>query len=232
MLTLGNRKLGDKLIHGFGLPSGRPGTCPHATPTCLEHCYDRRVEAVRPSMVRRREDNLRRSKRADFPAVMQALILALHVRLLRVHVGGDFYSAGYAGKWLRVMKACPDVRFWWYSRSWKDPAVAAVFVKMAALPNVRGWYSVDRDTGRPEEVPPGVKLAWLMTTADDEPPYPVDLVFRVRGLRREARTRVRGARVCPDEDGVQRKAVVTCDRCLLCFKPTERQGLIPLPVLA
>ena len=38
MLTPGNKKLGRRLIWGFGLPSGRPDLCVGLSAQCLRHC--------------------------------------------------------------------------------------------------------------------------------------------------------------------------------------------------
>jgi hypothetical protein len=67
----------------------------------------------------------------------------------------------------------------------------------AALQEVE---SCDRDTGIPARVPRRVKLAWMQTSADDEPPR-ADLAFRVRRLRRTVAKRVSLAMVCPVENG-------------------------------
>lgn len=234
MLTPGNKKLGDRLIWSFGLPSGSPEVCRGLTDLCREHCYARRVEQLRPAVRARYEKNLRLSRRPDFEHRVRYFILDHDVAVVRVHVGGDFWSAPYAQKWLRVMCRLPAVRFFFYTRAWRDDAIRPVLERMAALPNCRVWYSCDRETGIPTEVPPRVRLAWLMTGADDPPPAGMGLAFRVRRLRQQAQTRVDGVRVCPEEDGVRRKAPVTCDRCGLCWRPLpgEPHQRIALPVVA
>ena len=233
MLTPGNRKLGERLIWGFGLPSGRPDLCVGLSEECLEHCYARAIERLRPGVLAFYRRNLRLSRQADFARRVRHFILAHDVSVVRLHVAGDFYDAAYAGKWLRAMRALPKVRFFFYTRSWREGPIRAVLERMAGLPNCRAWYSCDRGTGVPAQVPPQVRLAWLMTTPEDLPPAGVALIFRVRSLRRQARTRVNGVRVCPDEDGVARKAPVTCDRCRLCWKPLpgEAPRRFTLPTL-
>ena len=99
---------------------------------------------------------------------------------------------------------------------------------MVALPNVQAWYSCDRETGLPETVPPGVRIAWLMADADDAPPASADLVFRVRGLRRDVRTDIAGVRVCPTEDGQSRPDGFGCDACRRCWSPPASLELVPL----
>ena len=50
------------------------------------------------------------------------------------------------------------------------PAILDVHVAMARLPNLQLWFSADRDTGLPESVPDGFRVAWLMTNPEDAPP--------------------------------------------------------------
>ena len=40
------------------------------------------------------------------------------------------------------MRASPDARFFFYTRSWRVPAVLPVLAEMAALPNVGGLVLV------------------------------------------------------------------------------------------
>jgi hypothetical protein len=235
MLVQGNRKLRGRAIWGFGLPSGGRDVCVGQSEDCFENCYDRRDDGFRKSKVGRRRENLRASKRRDFVTRMLTLIAFLAVRLCRVHTGGDFYSAAYAKKWLLVMARSPKVRFWFYTRSWRVPAIARVIEEMSTLPNVRVWYSLDRGTGLPDFVPPRVRLAYLQVEEDDLPPPDAQLAFRVRRLRKKAQTRVGKGRVCPDEDGVKRATHVSCGAgCDLCYRPLpqdEPAGRLPLAVV-
>jgi hypothetical protein len=97
MLTPGNKKLGGRLIWGFGLPSGRPAVCVGLTDECRAHCYARRVEGLRPAVRARYEKNLRLSRLPDFAQRVRDFLLAHEVAVVRVHTGGDFYAA-YARK--------------------------------------------------------------------------------------------------------------------------------------
>jgi hypothetical protein len=234
MLTPGNRKLGEHLIWGFGLPSGLPDLCVGLSEECLEHCYARHLERLRPDVLAFYERNLRLSRQADFARRVRYFILAHDIPVVRLHVAGDFYDADYAGKWLWVMRRLPKVRFFFYTRSWREESIRAVLEWMAELGNCRVWYSCDRGTGAPAQVPPPVQLAWLMIHSEDVPPAGVALTFRVRALRRQARTRINGVRVCPEEDGVARKVRVTCERCRLCWKPLPEESprRIALPTLS
>ncbi len=229
MLTVGNRKLGGRLIWSFSLPSGLAVTCPGASATCETHCYARRFERYRPAAAERYQRNFTLSRRRDFARRVRAFIIAHAVRVVRVHVAGDFDSAEYAAKWLHVISRSVKVRFYFYTRSWRLPAVKAVIDQIATLPNCRAWYSCDVDTGVPADLPPGVRVAWLQTAPADLPPSPVHLVFRVRSLR-SAPSPSGGSFVCPAEDGVLRTPAVTCERCGHCWRP-EPVGRVPLTVV-
>ena len=135
MLTPGNSKLGGRRIWGFTLPSALPGTCPGMTPTCSLHCYARGLERFRPVVAAKYQRNLRASRRRDFVRRVVAFLVAHRVRVVRVHVGGDFGSARYGRKWRAIMRRSPRVRFYFYTRSWRIPAIKVVIDEMAALPN-------------------------------------------------------------------------------------------------
>ncbi len=215
MLTPGNQKLGrGRRIWGFGLPSR--STCPGRSPACSAPCYSAHLEAWRPSLRARYWRNLRLSRRPDFAERVLAFLQRKGVRVVRLHTGGDFYSAKYARKWLHVMRGAPDVRFYFYSRSWRVPAIRRVLLQMSRLANVRAWFSCDRDTGVPRRVPAGVRLAWLMTTPEDLPPR-ADLVFRTHPLRRTVQKRVNLALVCPTENGATGHRT-DCSRCGVCWR--------------
>jgi hypothetical protein len=229
MLTPGNRKLGGRLIWGFGLPSGTPAVCPGLSAACRAHCYAAALERYRPAAAAAYRRNLARSRRPDFVRRIRAFLVAHAVAVVRVHTGGEFYSPEYACKWLRIMRRSPRVRFYFYTRSWRIPRIRTVLERMAALPNCVAWYSCDGGTGVPAAVPPRVRLAWLATADDDLPPAPLDLVFRVRRLRRQPVDRG-GSPVCPAEDGVRRTRPVTCERCGYCWRPAPARRF-PLPVV-
>jgi hypothetical protein len=235
MLSPGNVKLGlGCLIWSFSLPSRL--TCPGRSPVCERHCYSARFERRRPSVCRRYEGNWALS-RPDFPKRVVAFIRRQVIGVVRIHVGGDFYSAAYARKWLAVMRRLPGVRFFCYTRSWRVAAIRRMLSAMARLANVRLWYSADRDTGAPRRVPRGVRVAWLMEEPGDHPPR-ADLVFRVHALRRLVqkwvpwRPGVGRALVCPVENGVTGHRT-TCGQCGVCWRPPpeEKHPMIGLPMI-
>jgi hypothetical protein len=139
-----------------------------------------------------------------------------HVHVVRIHAAGDFYATRYIDSWAQVARSCPAVTFYAYTRSWRLSGLRPHLERLAALPNVRLWYSADIDTGVPEGLPAGVRVAWLMLDADEAVPAGVDLVFRVHGLRRNPAKRIGLTLVCPVEQGSG--AGTTCSTCGLCWR--------------
>jgi hypothetical protein len=227
MLCPGNRKLGgNRRIWTFSLPSR--SACPGRSPLCERHCYSWQTERRRAPVRLRYQRNLELSRRPDFAARMIAFIRRRRVRVVRAHVGGDFHDSGYARKWLAVMRRCRSTRFFFYTRSWRVPPVRRVLAAMARLDNVRAWFSCDRDAGVPARVPPRVRLAWLMASAQDLPPR-ADLVFRIRRLRSQVCKRVPlpvlgAALVCPVENGATGHRT-SCERCGVCWRPLPASGV-------
>ena len=120
------------------------------------------------------------------------------------------------------------MKFFTYTRAWRVPAVRAALEELSRLPNLALWYSADRETGIPGIVPSRVRIAWLMTAADDLPPPEAGLVFRTLALRKQPAVEVAGVPICPAESGHLPSA--TCDRCRICWRPAP-SGRLALPML-
>jgi hypothetical protein len=211
LLAVGNRKLGQSIFH-FDLPA--VVTCPGRSAVCERVCYARQSRFLLPVVQERLRWCYAQSRRADFVDRLVAEIRRKGALVVRPHVSGDFYDAAYAGKWLAVMRRCPRVRFYFYTRSWRKAAIALVLEQMAALRCCRVWYSIDDATGLPQRVPLGVRLAHLQV-ADGERPELVDLMFRVRRLRRQ---RISLGLVCPSETPQGRSNDVNCGNCGRCWQ--------------
>jgi hypothetical protein len=165
---------------------------------------------------------------------MRYFILNNEVKVVRLHTGGELYSARYTRQWHRIASWLPQVQFFTYTRSWQIPALKEEIVRLASLPNVRVWYSCDRETGIPAAVPSRVRLCWLMTHPEEVPPQPVDLVFRVKRLRKQPLDRLQGTRICPDENGKQYARPPHCESCGHCWRPLPSDhsgGRMALPLL-
>lgn len=213
LLSLGNQKLGES-IHVWSIPA-TDEVCVGATEKCRSACYAKQSRFLLSQVKERLEWNLAQARLDSFVPRMVKEVKRRGCLVIRVHTSGDFLSKEYAEKWLQVMRQCPKPRYYWYSRSWRRPEIASVLEQMAALKCCKAWYSVDSETGLPEHIPPGVRLAYLQTAKDEEPEL-ADLTFRVRRLRKESRIGL--PTVCPSETPKGRAADVTCGGCRKCFE--------------
>lgn len=207
LLSQGNGKLGQYISH-FDLPAVL--TCPGRTSLCEKHCYARsgrfHFQAVKDKL----EWNYQQSLSDDFVPRMVAEIKQKGVLVLRLHSSGDVFSVEYALKWLQIMKQCPRVRFYGYTRSWRNPEIAAVLKKMAALKCCRLWFSSDSESGAPSSIPSGVRVAY-MKVSQDEKPTKHDLLFVIRKLKR---TSASLPLLCPQQAGREDN----CGSCGRCFQ--------------
>ena len=176
LLQLGNSKLGTA-IHHWALPP--IVTCPGKTDVCQANCYATKGRYNFAKVREKLEWNYQQAQTYDFVARMVYEIQSQGVLVLRVHSSGDFFSRGYAYQWLTIMKRCPKVRYYFYTRSWRDRMIEPVLREMAALKCCKAWYSVDDDAT--VTAPKNVRLAYLQTKPGNIPA--VDLVLRVRKLR-------------------------------------------------
>jgi hypothetical protein len=220
LLARGNRKLGES-IHAWSIPA--VDTCPGRSARCERCCYARSGHFCWPQVQERLRQNLDAAQAEGFERLLAAEVRRRRVHTLRVHVAGDFYSPQYTRKWLGIARRCPRTTFYAYTRSWRVAELAPVLAELAALPNVRLWYSADRETGLPPWRPPGVEVAYLQTEPGEEIPEGVGVIFRVGHLRRERRRRVGLAVVCPTETGLPRAAQHTCTSCGRCFDRPQGQ---------
>src|SRR5262249_18564928 len=165
LLSGSNSKVGR--IHLFGLPPVQ--SCPGASETCMSHCYARSGRFRIPAVL----DRLHRSWEAIHkPLFVERMALEIQLRrarIVRIHDAGDFVSASYIRKWARIIRSCPGVQFYCYTRSWSVPRLRPILEReLVPLPNLRLWYSADKDLGVPSKVPAGVRVAYLQTTQDEQ----------------------------------------------------------------
>jgi hypothetical protein len=217
LLSEGNSKLGPA-IFTWSIPGGE--TCPGASPACAAECYAKKGRMFSPHVRAHYTRNLTITQRDTFARLMIAEVKRRWPRVVRIHAAGDFYSAEYVRKWIEVARACPDVRFYAYTRSWRVAEIAGALVELAKLPNVRLWYSADHDTGLPPKLPRRVRVAWMQTEGDDLP-RKADVLFRVQRLRKTVQKRVAlplaVALTCPVENGATGH-LTDCQRCGVCWR--------------
>ena len=210
LLMQGNAKVGTA-IHIFSLPAVR--TCPGATALCKNVCYARGFRYRFPSVRRRLQWNLKQSRSEDFVDRMAWEIRRCGAIVIRLHASGDFYDPDYCRKWLMVMQRVPRPRYFGYTRSWRTAEMVPILEEMATLRCVRLWYSFDGESGPPERVPNGVRLAFLQVSDTPTPPN-AHLVFRTRKLRRLASLPI----ICSSETLEGKQSGITCGSCARCFQ--------------
>lgn len=222
LFTKGNKKVGDNVFL-WNVPV--VDCCPGATLSCVANCYANNDNYRRPTVKSRHAWNRQAAEADNF---CERAIVELRQRSpseVRIHSAGDFYSPEYVRKWLAITAALPAITFWYYTRSWRVPAILPELVRLASLSNVRAWFSCDRDTGLPDAVP-NVRACWLQIE-DEEPPAPApgqmaidaeSVAFRTKREGREPAKRIGLATVCPTYNGLPAAAGVTCETCRFCFR--------------
>lgn len=209
----GNSKLGRK-IWTFSIPAGE--TCPGKTQACSDECYAAEGFFLMPNVARSLKRNLSETYEPNFVERSVAHLQRVKAKVCRVHVAGDLYDREYSKKWLAIFTKVPECRFFIYTRSWRLPDMRPILSRMAKLPNVRMWWSVDKDTGKPKRVPEKVRLAYMQVALDDIPSYETHVVFRVDRLRSTVVKKVNGGLVCPVENGITEG--MSCMKCGYCWR--------------
>ena len=211
-------KLG-KDIRSFSLPAGI--TCICSTPVCRKLCYTRRSGFQRGSAKDAHSRNYRITKTRGFVRQMVAKV-SINQKIFRIHGSGEFYSVAYVKKWIEVIKQCPNVRFYAYTRSWRRKRFRNVLRRLSKLPNMSLLWSTDRDTSRIDGPPPkvrGIRVAHMQTLQNEEIPSYADIVFRIPAIRKGYTPFIGGAYVCAKEQGPAGESDIVCSSCLLCPFP-------------
>jgi len=143
LLKFSNGKYNAKLqqiqgkIYSFSLLSG--WSCPFASECLLKvtpkqeggytaiagkdathSCFSARQELAYPSVYAQRKHNfdlLRQFKKAEEMAVLIQKSLPADATIVRVHVGGDFFSKEYMKAWFLVGQNNPQITFYAYTKS-------------------------------------------------------------------------------------------------------------------
>jgi hypothetical protein len=222
MLTLGNTHLGS-LIHAFSLPAF--STCPGSTLACLSVCYALEFLFYVKTNLTKHKAHWERAESAPgvFVNDMIAEIRWKAVKVLRIHVAGDFFGVAYIKSWIRIATSCRRVTFLFYTRSWRVTDLRPHLIELASLPNVYAFWSEDRDTG-PADMPVGRRCYLCLEPADEALVPPGVLVFRED--TRAPRKWLHGSWVCPKEQGTG--SGITCSSCRRCLLP----GPWPVPPAA
>ena len=141
-----------KTPNSFGLPSHK--SCPGATEFC-NGCYGTIAEQS-SGVGELLDHNLHMLQEAETQEAMTALLIDMvgkfageanrtdlpaNERIFRIHWNGDFFSEAYAEAWKETMAHFPDIAFWAYTRSFKEPV--NVVPLLADVPNLALYLSTD-----------------------------------------------------------------------------------------
>ncbi len=182
---------------GWAFSLSRRESCINATPVCRKLCYG---NGVRYQSDAQRHKRLRNFKTCEFllqkggPELLAQNLIALVDQArpvdwlaakisgestnlpytLRVHDVGDHFSCDYALAWLLAVRQRPQCKFWFYTRSFLEPALLAMLSELASEPNCRGFLSIDKDNFEQGLLAfssyPGVwKLALMQQSTDELP---------------------------------------------------------------
>lgn len=197
-LEPGNSKLGQSGSHAgsvfvWNLPS--VATCPGASEWCTAHCYnaDDRVAKFPVGAWARNWGWALRDPRAVEKAIVGQLAIAAPPAAVRIHSSGDFFSIAYVELWIRICRACPDTRFWAYTRSWAIPELRPSLEELRSLSNIQLFASWDTTMRGP---PSGWRLSFV-------------------GPGRASDVEDGALLSCPEQDG----RLPDCAACGYCFLP-------------
>lgn len=147
-IPVGNTKIG--FIPNFSLPT--PKSCSGATPFCKKHCYMNKYKLFRPSVIKSHNDNW---NTVQSPFAHLLIPFCQQIKTFRIHVSGDFFSTQYIQEWIKIIKTCPQTKFYAYTHSWNNPELLPILNKLKALPNMQLFASID-----PNSIPPKKIHSW------------------------------------------------------------------------
>ena len=104
------------------------------------------------------------------------------IEVLKWHASGDFYDAAYIRRVIEIVKRTPNTTHFAYTRSWDaakrgHPELRPLLEELAVLDNFRLLYSADAEMF-PQDVPPCIKVAYLVRGDAEKPTDDVFVVFR------------------------------------------------------
>lgn len=191
LLKIGsNSKLG-KGIASFNIPAII--NCPGRTALCESVCYASR--ALFMMQKARHQTHKDAAEQSDFVSIINTQLSKGKIKAVRIHAAGDFYSTEYINKWTAIAEANPSVKFWTYTRSWRIKEMLPALEKMAKVPNLQLFGSVD-DECRNEKIPSWLRVADIQVDWIDD----------------------KSTVQCPN----LKNKKITCEKCTYCFKPPTK----------
>lgn len=111
----------DKLnVYNFGIPAFLSSTglmtCRQAG-ECAKGCYAQMGSYAWSPTKNAYENRLKASQQANFPELVQKEINSKRrITHVRIHDSGDFYSASYLSKWMKIARDNPNIVFYCYTK--------------------------------------------------------------------------------------------------------------------
>ncbi len=116
LLVNGNQKIGKNVYHFSTLPTcENGGTCFMTCPGCYGTKGNYNFKSVKAALALRTE--VARNDRDFMVKEIISEINKHHVKFVRIHATGDFFSKEYVRAWITIATACKDTRFWTYTKS-------------------------------------------------------------------------------------------------------------------
>lgn len=135
------------------------------------------------------------------------------VRILRIHVSGDFDTVEYVRNWTEIADKAEKTVFYAYTRSWVDPELIGPLAVLGRRENVRLYFSWDRSMPAPPKRK-GIRTCYLSEDDSDLPNRKTDLIFRDKPKSVLKKDR-KGNQVCPYDNGITE---TDCRRCGICWE--------------
>lgn len=198
-------------------------TCPGASILCKLICYALTGRYRMSNVKNAHKRNLLIAKSPKFASLMNHWLRSRHVIVLRIHASGDFFGKRYIKAWIKIVRHCPGVRFYAYTRSWDVPELLPLLVELGREPNFEMWFSWDRTMSFPPRRK-GFRTCYLSESDEDLPGRKTDLIFRDSKKTVMKKDRL-GNQVCPYDNGVTK---TTCSHCKLCWTSKEKNPVVPL----
>lgn len=154
-----------RINNAFGLPSGKPFSCPGATSVCERICYAGKIEKQYKNVFRTLNHNWEELLYADYMTGQPGMEYLLRdmmesfsrecdkkgaEKLFRIHWDGDFFSEAYAKAWAYTMRVHDDIQFWAYTRSFQQELNVVPY--LWDIPNLSLYLSVDSDNRKRADV--------------------------------------------------------------------------------
>lgn len=158
-----NQKLGAS-IASFSIPRGI--SCLGMTRWCTKYCYGKSGNLIYSKVRMGHAWRYEESQQEHFVTTMINEIKSRGIKVVRVHVVGDFYSVEYINKWIQIAQACPSTTFYSYTRCWRLSNLLPKLQELNDLDNWQMYASID-DSILDEHTPAG----WSVSLAAESNVY-------------------------------------------------------------